>query len=149
VEDLEAVEVEFQKHQGILHWQVRTFVMKCPTVQYDDAFQIASLAFLRAYNTYNNKKKCKFSSYLTLVVRNELTDLLGKEVRRWKTFTSLPEDYDPEDTEPSPQCVEDFLEDFLPQLSYKAQTYVKDVLVNGRRYRPNRSVAIEIMEKLG
>ena len=144
---LKSIDEEFQQHQGILHWQVQQLITRCKSVEYDDAFQVASVAFIRAYRTYDDSKKCKFSTYLTFVVRNDMISLLEKEARRWGKTVPLVEEIDPQVEEK--ECVDDFLVQFLPQLSPKSQKFVKDILIEGRRYRPTAIVKEEVLGVMG
>jgi hypothetical protein len=147
ISQLGTVEEEYEKHQGILHWQVQKLKQRCPNFDYSDAFQIASVGFLRAYRTYDENKKCKFSTYLTLVVMNDMASILDSESRKWKKkIEPLEEELNIEYKE-NPD-VEGFLVGFLPQLSAKAQRYVKDILEDGRKYKPGTTIAKEVLSAL-
>ena len=63
------------------------------TKDYDDRFQIASLGFMKAFNTYNNLK-VPFIAYLSLVVNNTfLMEYRKKKIREKYTYKSINEPY--------------------------------------------------------
>lgn len=109
-------ELKVEDYLNLLRKIAHSYTRTCPTMDFDDLFQEACLAFLKSYHKYDPSKGAP-TTFITMVVTSSLNNMVAKE-RKWAERNML---YDPEFFDVAQPEYEQEWKEMLSELSPEAQ----------------------------
>lgn len=71
-------------YNKLIHYAIHKYYPYRYDVEYEDLFQIGSIALLKAYRTYNPDKGMRFTNYALLKIRSALYDTIRKKTAKMR-----------------------------------------------------------------